>query len=122
MCMDFGITLSQLRIQKHLTQKELADELNISSGTIGMWETHKRLPSLYMLAEIAKYFNVSTDYLLGLPSPNGNNQFHLTDAEQQLINTYRQLSDDRKQIVLGKALDLKLTSPVDSKHLKKDIE
>lgn len=120
--MDFGIILSQLRIQKHLTQKELADELNISSGTIGMWETHKRLPSLYMLAEIAKYFNVSTDYLLGLPSPNGNNQFHLTDAEQQLINTYRQLSDDRKQIILGKALDLKLTSPADSKHLKKDIE
>lgn len=122
MCMDFGIILSQLRIQKHLTQKELADELNISSGTIGMWETHKRLPSLYMLAEIAKYFNVSTDYLLGLPSPNGNNQFHLTDAEQQLVNTYRQLSDDRKQIVLGKALDLKLSSPIDSKHLKKDIE
>lgn len=113
--MDFGIIFSQLRIQKHLTQKELAEELNISSGTIGMWETHKRLPSLYMLTKISKYFNVTTDYLLSMESNNNSSQFHLTATEEKLINTYRQLSDDEKQIVMGKALDLKRTSSSCSK-------
>lgn len=61
--MDFGLILSQLRIQRQLSQKELAAEMNISSGTIGMWETHKRLPSLYMLVKIAQYFDITTDYL-----------------------------------------------------------
>jgi len=121
--MDFGIILSQLRIERNLSQKELADELNISSGSIGMWETHKRLPSLYMLAKLAQYFNVTTDYLLGISSESTTksiNCTHLNNDELQLINTYRSLSPDARQVVLGKALDLKI-SAINTQTFKKDI-
>ena len=110
--MDFGLILSQLRIQRQLSQKELAAEMNISSGTIGMWETHKRRPSLYMLVKIAQYFDITTDYLLGISSdPKNDESNSLSKEEQQLIDIYRNLNSECKQVVLGKAIDLKLLSP-----------
>ena len=39
-------TLAALRAEKKMTQRELAKELNISSGTIGMYESGKRTPPL----------------------------------------------------------------------------
>lgn len=58
--------LKELREEKGLLQKQLATELDVSQGCIGKWETGTREPSLNMLIKIAKYFNVTTDYLLGL--------------------------------------------------------
>ncbi len=57
--------LKELRKKKGITQTEFAKEFNISVGTIGNWETGNREPDYEMLKKIAKYFNVSTDYLLG---------------------------------------------------------
>ncbi len=110
--MNFGIILSQLRISRHLSQKDLAEKIDTSTGTIGMWETHKRLPSLHMLIKIAQYFNVSTDYLLGLssnPCPK-ETKSKITDEDAHLLETFHELSPDDKRIVLGKALDLKRTA------------
>lgn len=122
--MDFGIILSQLRISKHLSQKELAEKINTSVGTIGMWETHRRLPSLHMLIKIAQYFNVSTDYLLGITDNPHHEEdkfgFQLTDDETYLLETYHELNQDDKRIVLGKALDLKRTAHLPG-NKKKDI-
>lgn len=57
--------LKELRNKNNLTQKQFAAIFNIASGTIAMWETNKRRPDSEMLANIADYFNVSVDYLLG---------------------------------------------------------
>lgn len=121
--MNFGIVLSKLRSENNLNQRDLATELGVSSGAIGMWETGKRFPDLTMLVKIATFFNVSTDYLLGLTStPDAKETVHgeqlLTD-EKKLLDTYRSLTSDEKQVVLGKALDLKLSSA--SPNKKKDI-
>jgi len=62
--MTFAGRLKQLRIEYGLTQEELANALNISKGTIGMYEIDKRKPDTDMLKEIANYFKVSIDYLL----------------------------------------------------------
>ena len=48
-----------------LTQEELAEKLNISQKSISKYETGARKPSFETLTEMAKLFNVSTDYLLG---------------------------------------------------------
>lgn len=120
--MDLGIMLSKLRIEKYLSQRDLAFELGVSAGAIGMWETNKRFPDVNMLVKIAKYFNVSVDYLLGL-SPDPSEVVHgeqLSEDESKLLETYRHLGSDEKQILIGKALDLKLTSSNDTKG-KKDI-
>ncbi len=124
--MNLGIVLSKLRIERHLSQRDLSIQLGVSSGAIGMWETNKRFPDLNMLVKIANYFNVTTDYLLGLTSIRSNNDINvignkisLSEDELKLVNTYRKLTSDGKQIVIGKAIDLKLTETIANR--KKDI-
>ncbi|UZQ49801.1 helix-turn-helix domain-containing protein [Clostridium kluyveri] len=63
--MNFGNILSDLRNKANITQQELANVLGISRGTIGMYEIGKRDPDTDTLLKIAKYFDVSIDYLLG---------------------------------------------------------
>jgi|SRR5690625_3833719 len=61
----FGSRLKYLRINSNLTQRELAEIINVSTSTIGMYEKDAREPSFETLIKIASYFNVSIDYLLG---------------------------------------------------------
>ena len=49
-----------------MTQKEVAAKLGINSVTYLHYEKSQRQPSLSMLADMAKLFDVSVDYLLGL--------------------------------------------------------
>ena len=62
--MMFAEKLKTLRKQKGLTQTKFAKDFNIATGTIGMWETGKRQPDYNTLVKIAKYFDVSINYLL----------------------------------------------------------
>lgn len=57
--------LRELRERNHLTQAQLARELNISQNTISRYETGERRAGYDELILIADYFHVSIDYLLG---------------------------------------------------------
>ena len=50
--------IAKYRAKKGLTQNELAEELKVTSGAVGMWETGKRVPNLDMAKDIADYFNI----------------------------------------------------------------
>ena len=58
--------LKELRLEKGVTQKEVAKALNISKSAYANYEQGVREPSYQVLANICKYFNVTSDYLLGL--------------------------------------------------------
>ncbi len=58
--------LKELRAEKGLTQKQLASELNINAVTYLHYEKGQREPPLALLADIAAYYDVSVDYLLGI--------------------------------------------------------
>ena len=60
--------LRELRRKNKLTQNELAIKLNVSNGTIAMWETNRRQPDIMTIKSIASFFNVSIDYLVGRES------------------------------------------------------
>lgn len=64
----FGERLKDLRVKRNLTQDEfgLIFEPPLAQSTIGTYERGVRQPSLENLVVIANYFNVTTDYLLGL--------------------------------------------------------
>lgn len=64
--MDFKRILKELRMEKGLSQKELARETGLSLSAIGKWEAGFREPSGNVLIVLSKYFGVTTDYLLGL--------------------------------------------------------
>ena len=61
-----GKRLRELRVEKGLTQKQLAEKLNLNSVTYLHYEKSQREPPLTVLADMAKFFDVSTDFLLGL--------------------------------------------------------
>lgn len=61
----FGKRLKDLRLSHNLTQFDLAESLNLSPSTIGMYEQARREPDMETLIRLAQYFNVSADYLTG---------------------------------------------------------
>lgn len=61
-----GERLKELREDKNLTQKQIAEKLNINSVTYLHYEKSQREPPLSLLADMAKYYGVTVDYLLGL--------------------------------------------------------
>jgi len=56
----------ELRTSKGVTQEDVAQNLSISNKTVSKWETGASMPDLPMVVELAKYYGVSTDTLLGL--------------------------------------------------------
>lgn len=62
----FGQKIRDLRHEKGLTQTELANLFHIDKSTIAKYETDKIEPKLTTIIEFARFFNVTTDYLLGL--------------------------------------------------------
>ena len=78
--------IKKLRLAQNISQVELGKSLGVSKQCISNWENDNILPSIEMLIKIAKYFNVSTDYLLDLCSTSSINVDGLTDKEIAHIN------------------------------------
>ncbi len=76
-----------------ISQQKLADYLEVKKNTISNWKNGRSTPDPITIAKIAKFFNVSTDYLLKTDeAPNGNNQNFgnhntiITGSDNQLSN------------------------------------
>lgn len=83
----FADRLTKLRENTGKKRQEVADELEISRASLEYYEKGKRKPDIEVLAKIAEYYRVSTDYLLGLsvvPS---------TDKDIQFVCDYTGLSE-----------------------------
>ena len=61
---DFLIGLKNIRKQRNLNQQKVAMDLNISREALSYYENGKREPSLSLLVDMSKYFNVSINYLI----------------------------------------------------------
>lgn len=64
--MEFNEKLKQLRTDKGLTLKAVADALNIKVSTSSNYEQGIREPSMLTVKRLCRYFEVSADYLLGI--------------------------------------------------------
>ena len=60
------LRLKELRKKRNLSQKDLAVILNTSNSSICDWECGRSQPDIETLIELAKYFEVTIDYLVGL--------------------------------------------------------
>ncbi len=61
----FGDRLKELRKERNVTQEELGKICGVAKNTVSYWENNTSQPSYEILEKIAKYFNVSPNYLLG---------------------------------------------------------
>lgn len=64
--MTFGTRLRELRKAKRISQEELGKVIHVSKVSISGYENDTREPSQEALTALANYFDVTTDYLLGL--------------------------------------------------------
>ncbi|MCL1866425.1 MAG: helix-turn-helix domain-containing protein [Oscillospiraceae bacterium] len=89
----FPQRLKSVRTEKGIQQKELAQAMGVTQGTIGNWESGIRAPRFDMLERIAEYFSVSTDYLLG--REEGGNDLTI------LTRKLESIPDEDMELVLG---------------------
>lgn len=89
--------LKQIRLERGYTQKNVADYLQISSNVYSRYELEKRQPTIDSLIRIAKFFDVSVDYMLGISDiPNiAVCPKNFSKYEMELIKAARE-ADDRK--------------------------
>ena len=60
----FADRITKLRVNKGLSQQQLAQQLGVKRSVVSYYESGDRLPSLDVLMEMNRVFNVSTDYRL----------------------------------------------------------
>lgn len=91
-----GARIAALRREAHLSQAELAQRLQISPSTLGMYEQGRREPSVDTLVNLSKVLGVSTDYLL-TGTPSESETFALTEMLRHRIRSAdRRLKEERK--------------------------
>jgi transcriptional regulator with XRE-family HTH domain len=93
--------LKKLCNQNNITPTELIKSFNMSSGNLGSWK-NGGMPSIEILQKIAKYFNVSTDYLLcNEPFTPVSNDINHNEIESAINNEIRDLDKETKKDVLS---------------------
>ena len=104
----FSYRLKQLREKAGLTQDELAKKLNLTQSTIAYYENGKKMPTLENAMIIAKLFNVTLDYLLGLS----------TDKNEKTLKQSKKITSAADKF----SEDMNNLSPKSQEELKKYIE
>lgn len=64
--MNFKERIKELRLQRNMSQMDLACATGISQSAIAKWELGKTEPTASAIVTLARFFEESTDYLLGL--------------------------------------------------------
>lgn len=102
--MKFSLKLKELREERGLTQRDLANALNLSKGCIGMWESTDRIPNAKQLVQIAKYFGISVDSLLEVDEitpeekkagASATKKISISPIEDELLYVFREVGKKR---------------------------
>lgn len=92
--------LQTYRKEKHLTQKELANLLNVKSSTVSGWELGRNTPSIEMIQKLAKIFNVPFDVMADVPTKKSKNgQVDLKDDPVVLSYGGKPISDEDMGVI-----------------------
>lgn len=99
--MDIGSQLRNLLEQEGITQKELAEALNISATTlINGYIQNRRQPDAKTVIRLASYFHTTTDYIYGITTIREPLSSPYNAEEQHLVNIYRGIPEDKKPLYI----------------------
>lgn len=84
---DFGERLRLLRKRANLSQEQLASRLSVTKSVVSSYETGMRMPSYSVLGKIARVFNVTTDYLLGIDNTETMDISGLTETQKDILSS-----------------------------------
>ena len=96
------IRLRELREARHMSQQKLAIELNITQAAVSKYELGLSEPDVAMLKNIANYFQVSVDYIIGMSdSPAQITTADMPAEEIKVVRDYRRLNSVQKEKALA---------------------
>jgi transcriptional regulator with XRE-family HTH domain len=102
----FAERIKELRLSKNMTMEELGNKLNKTKSTISTWEKGTRSPKMGELEDIAKFFNVSVGYLLGLNEVEPRQILENVDAQLDVLlnKVQKKLEEDPDNIDIKRFL------------------
>lgn len=122
-CKKVGILIHGLRAEKKLTQKQLADAMNISDKTISKWERGLGCPDVSLLHELSDVLNVNIEkILLGDLDPNNADGGNMKKIKFYVCPTCGNVITSTGEAELsccGRKLTALMAKPSDSNHTLK---
>ena len=103
--------IKELRLENHLTQKELSDYLGLTPKMISFYELGQRVPPSDIILKLAEKFHVTTDYLLGVHPPQKNSLPSLNAKDEREITRMMDDMKDRLMQEEGLMFDGQPASP-----------
>lgn len=92
------LKIRELRIEKGISQKELAEYLGMSAGNLCDWEKGRTEPDINALIRIADYFDESVDNVVGRGWESGGEK--LSAVKRRLIGKVRTMDDATAELLL----------------------
>ena len=94
------IKLRSLREERKISQQKVAIDLQMSQASISKYEVGSAEPDIGTIIKLSEYFNVSTDYLLGVSGiKKPLSKSDLTDTEIEHLVIYKSLSKAQREKV-----------------------
>ena len=125
-----GEKITLKRKQKGLTQLELADTLYVTHQAVSKWENGKSIPSIEILVELTKLFNISIDYLLENSEIKDNDYqamfsqysrdavlaafFQNQDINKEIKNIFYLLNQAERALIIDRIIAGKLAINIES--------
>lgn len=111
---ELGERLAELRLDNQEKQKDIANLLHISPGSVSNYETGVHLPDVEALCNLAEHFNVTTDYLMGrtncrIPVEKLNHPFYGQITYGNLIEHLEELPEEKRKILLEIIEDMRIS-------------
>ena len=94
--LNLAENIIKLRRKKEITQDELAAFLNVTKASVSKWETRQSYPDILLLPQIAAYFDVSIDELLG---------YEPQMSSEQIKKCYLELAGDFAKLPFEKVME-----------------
>lgn len=98
--MKLGDMIKELLELHNMTQRQLAENLDLSPSALGNYIQGTRSPDYVTLIRIADFFHVTTDYLLNHPVPSNAPNKNSLHREELLLNIFRSLTAEQQDFYL----------------------
>lgn len=117
------LRLKQLREERNINQRDLAQLMHVSHTTISNYECNKKSPDYDKLIWLCNYFNVCMEYMLGVSDIplqyNYSPPKSIGEDEKQTLSFYCRLNEENKILIKGKMIELYKEQSSDKKTVKK---
>lgn len=113
--MSIGKTIYTLRTNHQMTQKELGNIAGVSEKTVSAWEKERIIPRMGAIQKMADYFGIKKSDIIEPPTTTATLDTQhvmkkpLSEDETKLVDNYRVLTADGKNVVWGVLNSLRIT-------------